>query len=47
MLIKELVPLGETSNSLRNITKLQTDDYWFSVKIQDSRVFKNHFTLIN
>ena len=46
-LIKELVPLGEGWNGLLNGTKLPSDDYWFSIKLQDGRVFKNHFALIN
>lgn len=44
-LIKELDPLGEGWNgSIRGKT-LPNDDYWFSVQLQDGRVFKNHFTL--
>ncbi|SFZ93982.1 gliding motility-associated C-terminal domain-containing protein [Flaviramulus basaltis] len=44
-LIKELNPLGEGWNGLFNGEKLPTDDYWFSIKLQDGRIFKNHFTL--
>ena len=46
-LIKELVPLGEGWNGLLNGTKLPSDDYWFYITLQDGRVFKNHFALIN
>ncbi|WP_282123980.1 T9SS type B sorting domain-containing protein [Algibacter mikhailovii] len=46
-LIKELNPLGEGWNGTLNGIKLPADDYWFSVILQDGRVFKNHFALIN
>tara|TARA_R110002072_G_scaffold62183_3_gene155825 strand:- start:1055 stop:3553 length:2499 start_codon:yes stop_codon:yes gene_type:complete len=46
-LIKELNPLGEGWNGFFNGQKLPSDDYWFSVKLQDGRIFKNHFTLKN
>mgnify|MGYP001826907883 CR=1 FL=1 len=44
-LIKELAPLGEGWNGLMNGNKLPADDYWFSIRLQDGRIFKNHFTL--
>ncbi|MEN3324850.1 T9SS type B sorting domain-containing protein [Mariniflexile soesokkakense] len=44
-LIKELDPLGDGWNGLLNGQKLPSDDYWFSVNLQDGRNFKNHFTL--
>ncbi len=44
-LIKELSPLGEGWDGLFNGEKLPSDDYWFSVRLQDGRIFKNHFTL--
>ncbi|MEN3324851.1 T9SS type B sorting domain-containing protein [Mariniflexile soesokkakense] len=44
-LIKEISPLGEGWNGLFNGDELPVDDYWFSVKLQDGRIFKNHFTL--
>ncbi|GAA4897129.1 hypothetical protein GCM10023311_22380 [Flaviramulus aquimarinus] len=44
-LIKELDPLGEGWNGLTNGNKLPTDDYWFSIRLQDGRVINNHFTL--
>ncbi|MBP0903908.1 T9SS type B sorting domain-containing protein [Mariniflexile gromovii] len=44
-LIKELTPLGEGWNGLMNGKQLPVDDYWFSVKLEDGRVYKNHFTL--
>lgn len=46
-LIKELNPIGDGWDGTFNGTKLPTDDYWFSVKLQDGRLFKNHFTLKN
>ena len=44
-LIKELNPLGKGWNGLFNGDVLPSDDYWFSVTLQDGRIFKNHFTL--
>ena len=46
-LIKEIDPKGEGWNGNLNGYKLPTDDYWFSVKLHDGRVYKNHFALIN
>ncbi|MEC3907588.1 T9SS type B sorting domain-containing protein [Tamlana sp. 2201CG12-4] len=46
-LIKELSPLEEGWNGRLNGLKLPSDDYWFSVTLQDGRVFKGHFSLIN
>lgn len=44
-LIKEITPLGEGWDGLLNGQVLPADDYWFSVELQDGRVFKDHFTL--
>tara|TARA_R110002096_G_scaffold68159_1_gene164742 strand:- start:14805 stop:17546 length:2742 start_codon:yes stop_codon:yes gene_type:complete len=44
-LVKEVSPLGEGWNGTSNGTKLPSDDYWFSITLQDGRIFKNHFTL--
>ncbi|WP_338356871.1 T9SS type B sorting domain-containing protein [Yeosuana marina] len=44
-LLKQLSPLEAGWDGTFNGKKLPTDDYWFSVKLQDGRVFKNHFTL--
>jgi gliding motility-associated-like protein len=46
-LIKQLNPLSEGWNGYFNGKKLPSDDYWFSVILQDGRLFKNHFTLKN
>ena len=46
-LIKELNPLGEGWNGSIRGKRLPNDDYWFSVELQDGRIFKNHFTLKN
>jgi len=46
-LIKELSPFEEGWNGLYNGQKLPSDDYWFSVILEDGRIFKNHFTLKN
>ncbi len=44
-LVKELNPLGKGWNGMLNGNILPSDDYWFSVKLQDGRIFKSHFTL--
>ena len=44
-LLKEINPLDEGWDGFFNGEKLPTDDYWFSVTLQDGRIFKNHFTL--
>ncbi|MFY0714845.1 T9SS type B sorting domain-containing protein [Seonamhaeicola sp. NFXS20] len=46
-LLKELSPLSEGWDGLFNGKKLPSDDYWFYVKLEDGRIFKNHFTLKN
>ena len=44
-LIKQLSPLGEGWDGTFNGTVLPASDYWFSVQLQDGRIYKNHFTL--
>lgn len=44
-LVKEISPIGKGWNGTTNGKKLPSDDYWFSVTLQDGRIFKNHFTL--
>ncbi|WP_308991233.1 T9SS type B sorting domain-containing protein [Mariniflexile litorale] len=44
-LIIQLSPLREGWNGFLNGQKLPADDYWFSVTLQDGRIFKNHFSL--
>lgn len=44
-LVKELSPLEDGWNGQTNGKYLPNDDYWFSVKLEDGRIFKNHFTL--
>ena len=39
-LVKQLSPLDEGWNGFFNGQKLPSDDYWFSVKLQDGRIFK-------
>ena len=46
-LLKQLSPSEKGWDGTFNGQKLPTDDYWFSVKLQDGRSFKNHFTLKN
>ena len=44
-LLKQLTPLGSGWDGRFNGEKLPVDDYWFTVILQDGRIFKNHFTL--
>ena len=44
-LIKEISPLSEGWNGIINGEIVPADDYWFMVKLQDGRIFKNHFSL--
>jgi gliding motility-associated-like protein len=44
-LLKELDPLSPGWDGTYNGVKLPTSDYWFKVKLQDGRIFTNHFTL--
>ena len=44
-LIKELDPSGIGWDGTFRGNILPSDDYWFSVKLEDGRIFKNHFTL--
>ncbi len=44
-LITKLNPLGEGWDGSHNGIKLPKDDYWFSVILEDGRLFKSHFTL--
>lgn len=44
-LLKELSPLEKGWDGFFNGQILPTDDYWFSVILEDGRIFKDHFTL--
>ncbi|MDO7135614.1 T9SS type B sorting domain-containing protein [Algibacter lectus] len=44
-LIKTLKATEDGWNGLFNGEKLPSDDYWFSIKLEDGRIFKDHFTL--
>ncbi|MFK2820641.1 T9SS type B sorting domain-containing protein [Flavobacteriaceae sp. LMIT009] len=44
-LLKQLRPQGPGWDGTFNGNMLPTSDYWFSVKLQDGRIFKSHFTL--
>ncbi|AJR04627.1 T9SS type B sorting domain-containing protein [Siansivirga zeaxanthinifaciens] len=46
-LVKEINPIGEGWNGTSRGQKLPADDYWFVVKLQDGRIYKNHFSLKN
>ncbi|WP_298550723.1 T9SS type B sorting domain-containing protein [uncultured Algibacter sp.] len=44
-LLKQISPTEKGWNGTLNGNVLPADDYWFSVKLEDGRLFKNHFTL--
>lgn len=44
-LLVELDPLGPGWNGTYKGRPLPSDDYWFSVTLQDGRAYNNHFTL--
>tara|TARA_R110002049_G_scaffold45594_1_gene132879 strand:- start:11887 stop:14607 length:2721 start_codon:yes stop_codon:yes gene_type:complete len=44
-LLTEVNPIGEGWDGMLNGERLPVDDYWFSITLQDGRIFKNHFTL--
>ncbi|MGB1210298.1 MAG: T9SS type B sorting domain-containing protein [Lacinutrix venerupis] len=44
-LITQINPLEKGWDGTFNGTPLPQSDYWFSVTLQDGRVYKNHFTL--
>ena len=44
-LLKQISPSGKGWDGTFNGAKLPTDDYWFSVMLEDGRTFKSHFTL--
>ena len=44
-LLKELNPLGQGWDGTFRGDNLPSDDYWFSVMLEDGRQFKSHFTL--
>lgn len=44
-LLKELDPLGIGWDGTYNGYNLPSSDYWFSVRLEDGRTFKSHFTL--
>jgi len=44
-LLKEITPTKKGWNGTLNGEDLPADDYWFSVKLQNGKIYKNHFTL--
>ncbi len=44
-LLKQLKPNSNGWDGTFNGTMLPNDDYWFSVSLEDGRMFKGHFTL--
>lgn len=46
-LLKQISPLEKGWDGTLNGKTLPADDYWFSVKLEDGRIYKNHFSLVN
>ena len=44
-LLKEISPIGEGWNGTLNGQLLPSDDYWYSIELEDGRVMKGHFAL--
>jgi gliding motility-associated-like protein len=44
-LLKEISPIGEGWNGTFNGQSLPSDDYWYSIELEDGRVMKGHFAL--
>jgi gliding motility-associated-like protein len=44
-LVKQILPSGSGWDGTFNGQPLPQNDYWFSVTLQDGRIYKNHFTL--
>lgn len=44
-LLAQIDPLGSGWNGNYNGAPMPSDDYWFSVTLQDGRTYTNHFTL--
>ncbi|QXP61488.1 T9SS type B sorting domain-containing protein [Olleya sp. HaHaR_3_96] len=44
-LIKQFAPSSQGWDGTFNGLPMPTNDYWFTVKLQDGRIYKDHFTL--
>ena len=44
-LLKEISPIDEGWNGTFNGQSLPSDDYWYSIELEDGRVMKGHFAL--
>ncbi|MNQ51391.1 PKD domain protein [compost metagenome] len=44
-LLKQINPLGEGWDGTYLGAQMPSDDYWYIIKLEDSRIFKGHFTL--
>lgn len=44
-LIKEISPLSQGWNGAFNGQQMPSDDYWYSIQLEDSRIIKGHFAL--
>lgn len=44
-LLKQLSPHSQGWNGIYNGQPVPSDDYWYSIELQDGRIFKGHFAL--
>ena len=44
-LLKQIDPMGQGWDGIYLGVQMPADDYWYVVKLEDSRIFKGHFTL--
>ncbi|OXG06086.1 hypothetical protein B0A64_11895 [Flavobacterium araucananum] len=44
-LLKQITPLGQGWDGTYLGAQLPSDDYWYVIKLEDSRIFKGHFSL--
>nr|WP_314896663.1 T9SS type B sorting domain-containing protein [uncultured Flavobacterium sp.] len=44
-LLKQISPVGEGWNGTFNGLQMPSDDYWYSIQLEDGRIMKGHFSL--
>lgn len=44
-LLKQISPIGQGWDGFYNGEMLPSEDYWYTVKLEDNRIFKGHFCL--
>ncbi len=44
-LLKQISPIGQGWDGSYNGNLLPSEDYWYSIKLEDNRIFKGHFCL--